>query len=79
MNTNTEFLGFRVEWTGNDKAPAIFYGSRGAVYGAMRPREESDWCYLVDVGHRTPGQIRRIRGNGWVEIPRGEQTIRGAR
>lgn len=77
----TEFMGFRVEWTGNEQTPAIFHGKQGATYGAVRSSHMplTDWCFLVDVGHRTPGMIRRIRGNSWVLIPANTNTITGAK
>lgn len=77
-----EFLGFTVEWTGNDAAPAIFLGRRGAVYGAIRycgPGGPSEDCYLIDGGPRSSGVMRRIRGNATLTIPLGSRTITGAR
>jgi hypothetical protein len=73
-----QYLGYEVEWTDNDAAPAIFKGPRGAVYGAMRYRD-SEWCFIVDLGPRTPGVIRWLKGNGSVEIPRGTHEITRSR
>ena len=80
MSASTlEFMGYEVEWTGNDAAPCILRGSRGAVYGAMRCRQEgSEWCYLINLRGRIAGNVARIKGNGWLRIPRGSQEIGGA-
>lgn len=78
-NVTTEYMGARVDWTGNDAAPAVLYGSRGAVYGALRPHEsDDDWCFLVNLRGGGPTAVK-LRGNGWLEIPRGSQLITGAR
>ena len=64
----TEFLGYRVEWTGNPKAPCILHGPRGATYGALSNVSNPEWFFLVDVGSRSPGTIRAAKGNGWLRI-----------
>ena len=73
------FLGYKVEWQENEEAPALFYGPRGAIYGAVRYSGDEGWCFVVDVGHRSPGVTRRLKGNAWVCIPRGSREITGAR
>ena len=82
-----EFMGYEVEWTGNDAAPCILRGSRGAVYGAMRCRqadgtsalyESSEWCYLVNMRGRMAGNVSAAKGNRWLRIPHGSQQIDGA-
>jgi len=78
QNTNSNFFGMDVEWTGNDAAPIILRGKRGAVYGALRCTD-SDWCYFINLGRNSKGNIVHIKGNGWVKIERGTQNINGAK
>ena len=42
----TEFLGYVVEWTNDDKAPVVLRGQRGGVYGLMR-HDRSRRCFAV--------------------------------
>ena len=77
----TEYMGYRVEWTGNDSAPFTLHGKRGACYGGMRANSRdgggvSEWCFLVN--GRT-GVICTAKGNAWFRVPFGGRQITGCR
>ena len=63
-----EALGYAVEWTGNEKAPFILRGDRGAVYGAMLPLNGGSTCYLINLAARSKGNVVKAKGNGWWKI-----------
>jgi hypothetical protein len=57
----TEILGYQIERTGNEPAPYLLHGPRGAVYGLLRFRSMPHLMYVMKM--RGARVIVGIKGN----------------
>ena len=66
-----DFMGYRIEATGNDKSPYILHGPRGACYGLLRNLSRPEHLFAVNIGKLHIGPVI-VKGYGWFTDAGGE-------